>query len=74
MVSSVMGPDGHHHPDDPGRGERLGERGERRHVGDLRPRVVPDHLVTAFAQALPHVEAHLAQADQTQLHVQPPSR
>ena len=35
------------------------------------PRVVSDDFVAALAQPLAHVEAHLAQADQTQLHVAP---
>ena len=59
----------HHHPHHPRCGECFGERRECRHIGDLRPRVVPDHLMSALTQAFPHVETHFAQADETQLHV-----
>ena len=71
MVSSVIGPDGTMTHTTRGAASASAKRRQSRDVGDLRTRVVPDDLMSAFAQALPHVEAHLAETDQTQLHVVP---
>ena len=65
---------GHHHPDDPGRGQLLCQFLQRRDIGHFGPRVVSDDLVAAVAQARAHVEPHFSQANQTQLHVNAPFR
>jgi hypothetical protein len=61
-------PGRHHHPDDARSLEGLDHRGHGAHVGHLGVTVVPDDLVTGAAQALPHVAAHLAETDETELH------
>ena len=62
---------GHHHPHHPGSRQRVSQAGQVRHVGDLRTRIETDYFVAGFPQSLTHVEAHLAETDQTDLHVRP---
>jgi hypothetical protein len=58
-----------HHPDRSRRFEPLHQFGERTHVGHVGVAVETHHLVTGRAQPLAHVEAHLAETDETELHV-----
>ena len=67
LAGDVPGRD--HDPQRAGRRQRLRERLQRGHVGDLGAGVVADHLMAGVADPLAHVRAHLAQTDQTQLHV-----
>ena len=53
-----------------GAGQRADQALEAVDVADVGVAVVPDDLVTGAAQTLAHVAAHLAQADQSELHRQ----
>jgi hypothetical protein len=57
-----------HGPDDPRSGQLLDHLGEARGIGDVRVAVVPDDLVACFADPFPHVAAHPAETDKTELH------
>ena len=63
---------GHHDPHHPRRVEPLDEVGQRARVRHGLVAVVPHDLVASAADALAHVAAHLAQPDQTQLHLGTP--
>jgi hypothetical protein len=55
--------------DDDARRFELGHHVRQRlRVADLRVAVVADHLVTGTAHPLAHVETHLAEADESELH------
>ena len=60
---------GHHDPHDAGGLEGLDQGRQRAHVGDVGVAVEADHLVARAAQPLAHVAAHLAETDETELHV-----
>jgi hypothetical protein len=62
----------HHHPDHARSVELVHHVREGRRVGDRLVAVVPDDLVAGAADPLAHVATHLAQTDQTQLHVVTP--
>ena len=68
-VSRVGAPVRHHDPHDARRLELLDHVGQGARVGDRLVAVVADDLVAGAAEPLAHVAAHLAQTDQTQLHV-----
>ena len=59
---------GDHDPDDAGGRQRADQALEAVDVAHLGVVVEPDDLVTGAAQTLAHVAAHLAQADQSELH------
>ena len=60
-----------HDPHDAGRLEASDHLLQRGDIRDVGVAVVPDDLVAGAADPLPHVVAHLAQADQSELHREP---
>ena len=59
---------GHHDPHDLGARQGLDELGDRADVADRGITVVTGDGDTVLAQALTHVAAHLAQADESEMH------
>ena len=64
---------GHHHPHDLGGGQLLDHLLEAADVGDVGVAVVADHGVAGVAQPGAHVAAHLAEADESDVHVTHPT-
>ncbi len=60
---------GHHHPDHLRGGQARDERLEAVDVTHLGVEVEPDDVVAGAAQPLAHVATHLAEADESELHV-----
>jgi hypothetical protein len=58
-----------HHPDRAGGFELVDQFGQAGDVGELGIAVVADDGVAGAADPLAHVPAHLAEADESQLHV-----